>query len=230
VSTRPVGLEEFDRGWLEAIKQTPAALVIIALGGLTRLGERPAPLDRLARILNRSPDQTTALVRENTTARIENDLIHWTDPYPGDRTRRTIHIGDREIAMNSGCAPDLFAFAAVLDVPFRVHDTCATTGKPIHIDFVPNGYQRADPPDTVTVLLPVEQVQQVIGRTFEHVNTHVCTHQPFFASAEAAEPTLATHPGSRIFTVEEMFERSWYTYLHHTLRPLIHDSHRTRLW
>lgn len=135
--TPPVGTEEFDRGWLEAIEQTPSALVIIAMGGLTRLGLRPAPLDRLARVLDRSVTETTALVRENTTARIQRGVIHWDDPYPGDRTRRTIHVGDREIAMNSGCAPDLFAFAAVLDVPFWVEDTCATTGQPIRVDFVP---------------------------------------------------------------------------------------------
>jgi hypothetical protein len=75
-----VGLEEFDRGWLAAIEQTPAALVIIAMGGLTRLGLRPAPLDRLARVLDRAVAETTALVRENTTARLQDGLIHWDDP------------------------------------------------------------------------------------------------------------------------------------------------------
>lgn len=72
--------------------------------------------------------------------------------------------------MKSGCAPDLFAFAAVLDVPFRVEDTCATTGKPIRIDFVPDGYQRTDPPETVTLLLSVGQVATVAGGTIEQVN------------------------------------------------------------
>src|SRR5882757_1400173 len=61
--TPSIGLEEFDRGWLEAIEQTPSALAIIALGGLTRLGQRPTPLARLALVLDRSVAATIALVR-----------------------------------------------------------------------------------------------------------------------------------------------------------------------
>jgi alkylmercury lyase len=111
-------------------------------------------------------------------------------------------------------------------VPFRVEDTCATTGAPIRVDFVPDGYRRVDPSATVTLLLPVGQVQHVVGRTFAEVNSGVCTYQPFFASAEAAEPMLAAHPGSRVFTVQEMFDRSWYAYLRDNLRPLIHSANR----
>jgi hypothetical protein len=69
-------LEEFDRGWLAVIEQTPFATLVTALGGLTRLGKHPASLDRLAGILDRSVPETTALIRENTTARIEDGLIH----------------------------------------------------------------------------------------------------------------------------------------------------------
>ena len=43
--------------------------------------------------------------------------------------------------MKRGCAPDLPAYAAVVDVPFHVEDTCAATGTPIRIDFVPDGYE-----------------------------------------------------------------------------------------
>jgi alkylmercury lyase-like protein len=126
------------------------------LVGLTRLGERPAPLERLAAIVDRSAVETAALVRRDTTARIiEGGLIHRDEPFPGDRTLRTLYVGDREVPMKSGCAPDLFGIAAVLDVPFRVEDTCAATGAPIRVDFVPDGLERVDPPDAVTVLLPI---------------------------------------------------------------------------
>lgn len=162
-------------------------------------GERPAELNRLALILHLSVEETIALVRENTTARIEDGLVHWDDPYPGHQLRRTVYVGDRAVPMNSGCAPDLFAFAAVFDVPFRVEDTCATTGVPIRVDFVPGGFERVDPPETVTVLFPVGEQRDAIGENFEQVNANVCTYQPFFASTEAAGPMLIARPGSRVF-------------------------------
>jgi hypothetical protein len=40
-------LERFDQGWLAAMEQTPLVRTIIGLAGLTRLGERPAALDRV---------------------------------------------------------------------------------------------------------------------------------------------------------------------------------------
>ncbi|MFD2398921.1 organomercurial lyase [Prauserella oleivorans] len=153
MNDRTTDLAQFDQGWLAAMEQTPFVKAIIALSGLTRLGERPAPVHRLATILNRSDSETAALVRQEFTARIENGLIHWDDPYPGNRIRRVVHLGDRQVPMGSGCGPDVFTFAAVLDVPFRVEETCPTTGTPIRIDFIPGGVERMDPPEAVTVLL-----------------------------------------------------------------------------
>src|SRR6266516_1236532 len=109
--TRRTALAEFDQGWLAAMEQTPFVRLIIGLVGLTRLGQRPAPLDQLALVVDRSVAETTALVRENVTARVEDGLIYWDEPFPGDRTRRTLYVGDREIPMRSGCAPDLFIYA-----------------------------------------------------------------------------------------------------------------------
>jgi alkylmercury lyase len=232
-TTAETGLEEFDRGWLEtiekSIEQTPYLLVELGLAGLTRLGERPASLDRFAGILHRSTEDAAVLLRENRTARIENGLIHWDDPFPGDRVIRTIQIGGREVPMKSGCAPDLFGFAAILDIPFTVEDTCATTGTPIRVAFVPNGYERVDPAGAVTLLLPPEDLGAALGAgseevNFEEVNAKICAHQPFFASAQAAEPALAARPGSRVFTVKDMFDRPFITYCRDEVRPLIHPS------
>ncbi|MGQ0826539.1 MAG: organomercurial lyase [Actinomycetota bacterium] len=220
--TRVAELEAFDQGWLEVLRPTPFVRLVYGLAGLTRLGERPAPLDRLAAVLGRSVNETTALVRENTTARIEGGLIHWDEPFPGDWIRRMLYVGDREIPMRSGCAPDLPLYAAVLDVPFRVEDTCAATGVPIRVDFVPDSYERVEPPETVTVLLPVGHIQQAAGGTCERINANVCTYQPFFASSHAATGWLRDHPGGRVFTIAEMFERSWYKYFRDNLQPLIH--------
>lgn len=217
-------LEEFDQGWLIAMERTPFVSAIIALSGLTRLGECPAELDRLAAIIDRPVDETAALVRREFVARVEGGLIYWDDPYPGDQTLRTVHIGDRVLPMGSGCGPDVFTIAAVFDVPFRVEETCPVTGTPIRIDFVPGGYERADPPETVTVLLHPDDFRDTIGGHFDEINANVCTYQPFFASAKAAERALEAHPGSRAFTVAEMLERPWFTYYRDTLGPLVHPS------
>jgi alkylmercury lyase len=216
------GLMEFDQAWLTALEQTPLVGLLAGLTGLTRLGERPAQLDRLAAIVGRSAAQTEELIRRDTTARIEDGLVYWDEPFPGDRTLRTLYISGREVPMKSGCAPDLFGIAAVLDVPFRVEDTCAATGVPIRIDFVPDGFERVDPPSAVTVLLGPGELQASISGTLEQINADVCTYQPFVASAEAAHDWLAAHPGGRVFTVEEMFERPWVSYYRHRLRQIIH--------
>lgn len=226
MNDRTTDLAQFDQGWLAAMEQTPFVKAIIALSGLTRLGERPASVQRLATILNLSDSETAALVRQEFTARIENGLIHWDDPYPGDQIRRVVHLGDRQVPMSSGCGPDVFTFAAVLDVPFRVEETCPTTGTPIRIDFVPGGVERVDPPEAVTVLLHPQDFSDSVGGHFDEINATVCTYQPFFASAEAAKPALAARPGSRAFTVQEMLERPWFSYYRDTLRPLIHPTTR----
>lgn len=218
------GLEEFDQGWLEAMERTPFVNAIIALSGLTRLGERPASLERLATILDRPVDETAALVRREFVARIQDELIYWDDPYPGDQIRRTVYIGDRAVPMGSGCGPDVFTFAAVFDVPLRVEETCPTTGTSIQVDFTPDGHYRVDPLKAVTVLLHPDDFRASIGGHFDEINANVCGYQPFFASAQAAEPALTTRPGSRAFTVAEMLDRPWFTHYRDTLRPLIHPA------
>lgn len=219
--TRPTGLEEFDQGWLEVIQQTPWITDLYALVGLTRLGERPVSLARLAAVVDRPLEETAGLVRRQFRARIEDGLIHWDDPYPGEQPRRIVQIDDRQVPMGSGCGPDVFGFAAVLDVPFQVRETCPTTGTPIRVDFVPDGVARVDPPEAVTILLSVQDIRPSTGKDFAEINANVCSFQPLFASAAAAESWLAARPGSRAFTVEEMFQRSWYTYLRDLLRPRI---------
>jgi hypothetical protein len=181
----------------------------------------------LAAVVDKPLEETEALVRRDFVVRIEDGLIHWDDPYPGEQTRRTVYIGDREVPMGSGCGPDVFTFAAVFDVPFRVEETDPATGTPIRIDFVPDGVKRVDPPEAVTILLHPDELRGAGIETFEEVNANACSYQPLFASAEAAGPWLAAHPGSRVFTVEEMFQRSFYTFYRDLFRPRIHPAERS---
>ncbi|HEX5116329.1 MAG TPA: organomercurial lyase [Pseudonocardiaceae bacterium] len=218
------GLAEFDRAWRDAIEQIPLARLATTLGGLTRLGERPASLTRLAAIIDMSTTDTLRLLRQNPSVHIDGDAIRWEPVFPGDQTRRTLYVGDREIPMRSGCAPDLFVYAAVLDVLFRVEETCPATGRAIHVELVPDGYRRVDPPETVTVLLPPQRLRAAGGGIFAEINDDVCAYQPFFSSAQAARSVLAAVPGSRTFTVAEMLDRPFVGYLRDRLRPLIHPA------
>src|SRR5262249_1585406 len=97
-------------------------------------------------------------------------------------------------------------------VLFRAEAAWAAPGALIPVVFAPDGFGRVDPPEAVTVLLPIGELQASISGTFEQINANVCTYQPFFASAEAAQGWLASHPGGRVFTVGEMFGRPWGRY------------------
>lgn len=220
--TRTPDLDEYDRAFLATLRDIPFVRLVIALGGLTRLGERPASLSRLAAIMDISAEDTTALLRKNLTVRLDGDTIHWDEPFPGRPTRRTLYVGDREIPMGSGCAPDLFVYAAVLDVPFQAEEICPATGRTIRVEFVPDGYQRVEPPEAVTVLMPVDRLRATTG-IFADVDTTICAHQPFLASAQAAQPWLDAIPGARVFTVAEMFDRPFVAYYRDHLRPLIRN-------
>jgi hypothetical protein len=128
----------------------------------------------------------------------------------------------------SGCAPDLFGVAAVVDVPFRVEDTCSVTGAPIRIRFASGGVEWAHPRETVAVMLPPEEANKIDEMEIEQVNADVCVLQPFFASAEAAQGWLNERPGGHAFTVEEMANRPFVTYMRDTWRPGSSPTSRTQ--
>lgn len=220
--THRTELEQFDQQWLAALEAHQPTRLIFRLVGLTRLGEHPASIDRLAAVLARSVEQTTALLRANTTARVDDDMVYWDTPFPVDRARRALRVGDREIPMNR-CVAVLFVYAVVLDMPFQARETCPTTEQAIRVDFVPGGYQHVDPPGTVAAMVSPQDLRGLAAMTFDQ-GDDICVHMPFFASDEASEPWLDIHPGGRVFTVDEMFQRPLVTHYRDTLGPLIHPS------
>ncbi|MPZ65996.1 MAG: hypothetical protein GEU83_10915 [Pseudonocardiaceae bacterium] len=72
--------------------------------------------------------------------------------------------------------------------------------------------RRVNPPGVVAAVLPPELIREYGHASLELIDANVCGYQPFFSSAEAAEGWLAGHPGGRVFTPEEMFETSIFTY------------------
>ncbi|MGH8968227.1 MAG: organomercurial lyase, partial [Actinomycetes bacterium] len=165
--------------------------------------------------------EASALAWDNLRARTDNGLIHVDlSGTPDELVRRRVRIGDRDIGMG-GCAPDLFGIAAVLDVPFQVEDTCAATGAPIRIDFVPGGVEHVDPPDTVVSVISPEEIRGSFAMPPEEVNTVICSQMRFFASRRAARDWLVEHPGGRVLAVHELLGMDIFTGFRNTLRPLI---------
>lgn len=211
------GLARFDQDVLAALRESRFMPVLYGLLALSRIGERPVPLEKLAALLDRSEEQTALLVHQHTTARVHDRMIQWDVPFPTDHARRTLYVGDRVIPMNR-CVSATFVLAAVLDTPFRLEEPCAATGAPIHIDFVQGGYEFVDPPEPVIAVPPALRPRPDLWNDTAWKDANVCTHGVAFVSADVAQGWLAEHPGGRVFSVDEMFDRPWITYYTQTLR------------
>jgi hypothetical protein len=209
-------MDDFDRAWVDDVAQVKWLEAAYALIGLTRLGERPTTVKQLAAALEVPEDEAIKLAWRASRVRPQDGQLRLDMPWPGASPRRRLVIGDREMPV-SGCAPDLFAVAAVLDVPFRADDTCPTTGTPIQVWFTPGGVKEAEPPEAVVVLLAPGQLGQLTEMEVEQINTDVCVQQPFFSSAQAAQGWLDGHHGGRVFTVTETTARPFLAYMRDTL-------------
>lgn len=116
------------------------------------------------------------------------------------------------------CIAATFLLASVIDIPFRLDEPCAATGVPIRIDFVPGGCALVKPRGTVVAVPSPASPRPDRWGDAEWKDDNVCVHGVGFASAEVARPWLADHPGGRIFTVAQMFDRPWIARGRHTLR------------
>jgi alkylmercury lyase len=109
----------------------------LALVRLNALGEHPVGIDEFA-----ASGQSVA----DIAAQLDHLDAHWVRR-DGDQLtldlsqhtellRRRIRIGEREFLV-SGCAPDVLAFAAVIDRPLQFEETCPATGTTIRVDLTP---------------------------------------------------------------------------------------------
>lgn len=220
---------DFDAAWREVDERLRTLVnVVYGLVGLTRLGEHPVEVDRFAAYLDRPADEAIALLEEQSgalfTARVDGGLIGLDLDRPEVLRRRHVRIGARRIAM-SGCAPDLFQIAAVLDTPFQVEDTCPTTGVPIRVDFSPPDRRgdlidAVDPADTVVALDP-HLLGQTSTMTAEQIDANLCVQMPFFANPDAARSWLAGQPARRVCPVRRMARLEIIGYVRDVLRPRV---------
>lgn len=103
------------------------------------------------------------------------------------------------------CAMDTLLFPFILGRAAEVVSTCPATRQPVSLTVSPEGITGLSPADAVIsgvrVAGPVADVRSV-----------VCDHGHFFASAAAASPWQADHPGGEVRPVAEAFDvaREWH--------------------
>jgi hypothetical protein len=203
ISSHPI--DDFDAAWQTVGQQhQPAIQVTSALIKLSGVGKWPVEVEQLAAASGRPVDETLALAQQFLKVNMQDGLVHLDLSAAGTSGRYRLQIGARTIDAG-GCAPDIVWMALLAGTPIHAQATCPATGRPIHVDFTPDGVERVEPPSTViAVISPLApQLQQFSSR--EQAEADVCSQQPFFASAEAAADWRAQHPGGRIFPVWEFF-------------------------
>lgn len=215
--------DEFDRKWVEFITRFTWIKAVYALIGLTRLGEHPTTVQRLAAALQVPEDEAVNLAWRAARVRPDHEgRIHLAAPFGGGDgpSRRKVVVGGRELPV-SGCAPDLLPAAAVLDVGFRAEETCPATGTPIRIEFTPEGVGRVEPPEAVVALVAPEVAGEYGEAEIEQINRDLCSQQSFFASPEAAQDWLVAHPGGQLVPIKEVDRHPLFAYIREVWRPQI---------
>lgn len=99
------------------------------------------------------------------------------------------------IPLYTWCALDTLIFPAVLGSPAVIESTCHTTGIPVRLTVDATGVASVDPAAAVVSLLSPDDMSSV--------RSAFCNQVHFFASAEAAAPWLAAHPGGTVVPAVE---------------------------
>lgn len=95
------------------------------------------------------------------------------------------------------CALDTLIFPALIGRTAHVTSPCHGTGQAVRLTVGPEGVAEVSPAETVVSIVTPDDVSTV--------RTAFCNEVHFFASAEAAEPWLATHPGAAVLPVADAF-------------------------
>lgn len=93
------------------------------------------------------------------------------------------------------CALDTLIFPPLLGTTARVESVCHATGEPVRLDVGASGATAVEPGTAVVSLVTPKDM----GR----VRSAFCNQVHFFASAQAAQPWLDTHPDGSILPVTE---------------------------
>jgi alkylmercury lyase len=96
------------------------------------------------------------------------------------------------------CAPDAFAFPAVLGIEAHVESSCFATGEPIRIQVGPEGVRSVEPAEAVmSIVTPAANLSDF--------RRALCHEQHFFSSRPAASQWQAAHREGIVVSVADAF-------------------------
>jgi alkylmercury lyase len=111
-------------------------------------------------------------------------------------TQHRFETGGRQLY--TWCALDTLIIPRLLGQTARVESPCHATGSPVRLTAGPDGVTGAEPATAVVSVVTPEQPRSV--------REAFCANVHFFASAEAAGPWLAAHPGASVVSVADAYE------------------------
>ncbi len=105
------------------------------------------------------------------------------------------HIEIDGTPLYTWCALDTLIFPAILGTSARIESVCHTTGVPVRVTVTTSGVTGVEPSSAVVSLVNPEDMSAV--------RSAFCNQVHFFASAEAAQPWLESHPDGSVIPLEE---------------------------
>ena len=199
-------VDDFTLGWRRALAAwAPAVRVTSALLKLTNAGERPTTAQRLAEVVGSPVDEATSLaIQVNPRARVRDGQVRLDmATRPGRGSRFELRLGDRVIYA-TGCAPDQYWIALLIDEPLEIRATCQATRAPIRLIVSRSGVAQAEPDTTVIALIDPLSVQSVDD--IAAFDQEICVNQAFFVSPAAGARWAEAHPAGRLLPVHAFFE------------------------
>lgn len=193
-----------------------AARVAWALIKLSEVGTRPVRLAEVAERVGVDEAHAWRLLRLTWRDQIDiRDGMLTMDMAPRGPRRYEVDAGGRSIGSGKGCSVDMYLLALGLGKPIHARAVCPTTGQPITVDITPQRVERIDPP---TAVVAVTNLDFDITGGPDHTDAEMCSHQPFFSSAEAAADWQDTHPHGRLIPVRDFHQeaRRLVDWLEHT--------------
>src|SRR6266536_2172904 len=158
---------------------------------LSEIGQKPVTVARLAAQVGLAPEETVRLLRLVWWERVavRDGVVH-LDATPEGPRRYEVDAGGQAVGSGKGCCVDMYLLALAPGKPVYARASCLTSGIPITVDITPERVVRIDPP-TAVVAVTTFDVDLTGGP--DRTDAEIGSHQPFFATAEAAADWLATH-------------------------------------
>ncbi|MGH3312719.1 MAG: organomercurial lyase MerB [Streptomyces sp.] len=156
---------------------------------------RPVTIDQLATATGHTTDQVREALAANPDTEYDQDgrivgsgLTQNPTPHRFETDGQQLH---------TWCALDTLVFPAVLGQSAQVNSPCHTTGTPVHVSVEPDRVTHVEPATAVVSIVTPEAPASI--------RSAFCNQVHFFASADAAKPWLAEHPGATVLPVADAY-------------------------